>query len=235
MRRVVIDTNIALPALTGRGNATRLWALLAYGALHHRAREIDATASALDRLASAAPESRVGGPTSDSLRQRYVDAIASANEQFEIVVPSDLIMVTSNRLLDEYEAKLASRTVPGTPMTTEQIRECRFLVAVMSADMAILDESASPIVESDPDDDVVLRTAWELGAAVVVSDDKRHLLNRGGSPRIWTDPSTGRSAEVLSLNDFIHQHVNTSSFTLQDLDVDVAQVIPLLLGRLAGT
>ena len=169
------------------------------------------------------------------MRQRYVDAIASANEQFEIVVPSDLIMVTSNRLLDEYEAKLASRTVPGTPMTTQQIRECRFLVAVMSADMAILDESASPIVESDPDDDVVLRTAWELGAAIVVSDDKRHLLNRGGSPRIWTDPSTGRSTEVLSLNDFIHEHVNTSSFTLQDLDVDIAQVIPLLLGRLAGT
>ena len=234
MRRVVIDTNIALPALTGRGNATRLWALLAYGALHHRAQEIDATASALDRLASAAPESRVGGPTSNSLRQRYVDAIASANEQFEIVVPSDLIMVTSNRLLDEYEAKLASRTVPGTPMTTQQIRACRFLVAVMSADMAILEESASPIVESDPDDDV-LRTAWELGAAIVVSDDKRHLLNRGGSPRIWTDPSTGRSTEVLSLNDFIHEHVNTSSFTLQDLDVDIAQVIPLLLGRLAGT
>ena len=168
------------------------------------------------------------------MRQRYVDAIASANEQFEIVVPSDLIMVTSNRLLDEYEAKLASRTVPGTPMTTQQIRECRFLVAVMSADMAILEESASPIVESDPDDDV-LRTAWELGAAIVVSDDKRHLLNRGGSPRIWTDPSTGRSTEVLSLNDFIHEHVNTSSFMLQDLDVNVAQVIPLLLGRLAGT
>jgi hypothetical protein len=40
---------------------------------------------------------------------------------------------------------------------------------------------------------------------------------------------------VLSLNDFIHEHVNTSSFTLQDLDVDIAQVIPLLLGRLAGT
>jgi predicted nucleic acid-binding protein len=120
-------------------------------------------------------------------------------------------------------------------MTTQQIRECRFLVAVMSADMAILDESASPIVESDPDNDVVLRTAWELGAAIVVSDDKRHLLNRGGSPRIWTDPSTGRSTEVLSLNDFIHEHVNTSSFMLQDLDVDIAQVIPLLLGRLAGT
>lgn len=235
MRRVVIDTNIALPALTGRGNAARLWALLAYGALHYRAREIDATASALERLASAAPEARVGGPTADSLRQRYVDAIASANEQFEIVVPSDLIMVNSNRLLDEYEAKLASRTVPGTPMTTKQIRECRFLVAVMSADMAILDEAAPTIVDSDPDDDVVLRTAWELGAVVVVSDDKRHLLNRDGTPRIWTDASTGRSADVLSLNDFIHEHVNTSSFTLQDLDVDIAQEIPLLLGRLAGT
>ena len=35
MRRVVIDTNIALPALTGRGNATRLWALLAITA-HRR-------------------------------------------------------------------------------------------------------------------------------------------------------------------------------------------------------
>ena len=235
MRRVVIDTNIALPALTGRGNATRLWALLAYGALHHRAREMDATASALERLASAAPETRVGGPTADFLRQRYVDAIASANEQFEIVVPSDLIMVNSDRLLDEYEAKLASKTVPGTPMTTQQIRECRFLVAVMSADMAILDEAASTIIESDPDDDVVLRTAWDLGAAVVVSDDRRHLLNRDGTPRTWTDAATGRTAEALSLNDFIHEHVNTSSFTLQDLNIDVAQSIPLLLGQLSGT
>ncbi len=235
MRRVVIDTNIALPAITGGGNATRLWALLAYGALHYRAREIDATASALERLAAASPDCRSGRLTSDALRQRYVDAIASVDEQFEIVVPSDLIMVTSNRLLDEYEAKLSSKTVPGTPMTARGIRECRFLVAVMSADMVILEDASTTIVESDPDDDVVLRTAWELGAAVVVSDDKRHLLHPDGTPRTWTDPSSGRTAQALSLNDFIHEHVNTSSFRLQDLDIDVAQSVPLVLGRLAGT
>ena len=34
---------------------------------------------------------------------------------------------------------------------------------------------------------------------------------------------------------FIHEHVNTSTFTLQDLDVDIARSIPLVLGRLFGT
>ena len=235
MRRVVIDTNIALAAITGGGNAARLWALLAYGALHYRAREIDATASALEGLATASPDNRIGGPKTDDLRQRYVDAIALVNARLEIVVPSDLIMVNSNRLLDEYEAKLSRKTVPGTPLTAREIRACRFLVAVMSADMTILDDASATIVESDPDDDVVLQTAWALGAAVVVSDDKRHLLNRDGTSRIWADPSTGRTTEALSLNGFIHEHVNTSTFTLQDLDVDIARSIPLVLGRLFGT
>ena len=233
MRRVVIDTNVALPAIVGRGNAARLWALLAYGALHHRARSIDAEAAALERFAAEHPDAVVRGPNPDLLRERYVDAIARIDEQLGIVVPTDLIMVSSDLLLDEYQAKLTTSTVPGTPISPQQSAECRYLVTVMSADICLIDPTRPTIVETDPDDDIVLHTAWNLDATLVVSDDKRHLLNRDGSPRAWTDPTTGRITNALSLRDFISDHINTSSFEISELDIQIATSIPRELNRLS--
>lgn len=175
MPSVLVDTNVALPALLSpRSVPRKFWVLLAFGALTY---EVEHARLELDALVAEAEAAggRVGGlEQAEDRVARPADRRAALAEVLPHGTPEDWVAVGSAPLFDEYERKLREVGPKIDPnFSDDDVRRLnRQAQAVCVAASPDFDLTAVPSLTRDPDDDAIVYSALLADVDLLVSDDQ---------------------------------------------------------------
>lgn len=171
---VVVDTNVSLPAtLSSTGLTRKFWILLAFGAATYRAEHLALELDALEK-----EQGDTGGEIGG--REALKDFLTSAEgiraameELLPVGTPNDWVAVGGADLFSEYERKVVSVAGKlGIDPAPDAAAARRQVEAVCVAAEPVFDRSEVPALTTDPDDDLIVWTALNAGADLLVSDDR---------------------------------------------------------------
>lgn len=211
MGAIVLDTNAVVRAILSPVGARRkLWLLLVYGGVVHRAR----------RMRGELQFARESGFRIGDFAERGLQQAEASIEEIAGLLPpeapDDLWALASPALLSEYHRKLHDlrEKVARPPWTEQQIENAyRALVAACGEITPAFEESDVPRYTDgrDRDDDIVIHTALLGSASVLLSNDVRDVsLDRGGETEYSDD--RGNVVRAMTFEHFATTHL--------DIDLD---------------
>lgn len=216
MPLVVADTGIVMPGLLDRDSLSRkLLTVFQYGRIVARVGEAREEYQHALELAD-----QEDGELNHELYQRVIEQAeeraTAARELLGDDCPDDLVLVTSTPLLDELVHVLTSDRLKFGPVSDEEALRFRQL-ALRMAFRAVPDESFPTELPDytdgrDRDDDMVVHTALEGRADIILSRDSDLVPNyRRAEP--YSQDSTGAFTEAKKRRLFIQDHI--APFDLQ--------------------
>ena len=222
MRLVVPDTSFLLSAfLSPDGQRRKLLIVLAYGYFSYYERvgtdEIDAM-----RQDAEHSDRGLGGRDIEELVARAAERRAEL-EEFLSMAPEDLAIAGSKVLFDEVERKVVGvgpRVLKERFEEDDPARVRRSLEAITAYVVPdfLLDEVPRHTEGRDRDDDYLIEIAFQAGAEVVLSDDRKHIALTAEEPTVYEDPRTGAKVRAYQQALFIEQFVNSLHFDVNDVD-----------------
>lgn len=171
---VVVDTNVSLPAtLSSTGLTRKFWILLAFGAATYRVEHLALELDALEREQGDAGGEIGGREALQGLVTQAERRRAAMEELLPVGTPNDWVAVGGADLFSEYERKVESVAAKlGIDPAPDRAAARRQVEAVCVAAEPVFDPAEVPALTTDPDDDLIVWTALNAGADLLISDDK---------------------------------------------------------------
>jgi len=184
---VVVDTNVSLPAtLSATGLTRKFWILLAFGAATYRAEHLALELDALEREHGDAGGELGGREALQDLVTRAEGIRAAMEEVLPVGTPNDWVAVGGADLFSEYERKVESVAAKlGIDPAPDRAAARRQVEAVCVAAEPVFDPADVPALTTDPDDDLIVWTALNAGADLLVSDDRDVVPDDAGGARFY--------------------------------------------------
>jgi predicted nucleic acid-binding protein len=181
---VVVDTNISLPAtLTPTGLTRKFWILLAFGAATYRAEHLQRELDALEQDTADVRGAIVGHNGLERLVVQARRTRTAIEELLPLDAPSNWVAIGGVDLFSEYERKVGVVAAKlGVAPAPDPASARRHIEAVCVAAEPAFDSTQVPSLTSNPDDDLIVWTALQAGADLLISDDKDIVpADEGGS------------------------------------------------------
>jgi len=93
----------------------------------------------------------------------------------EAVIEGRIELVLADSVLDELECVLTTKL----GFAAERVRDIAALLNELASERVSAPTTTPKPITGDPDDDLILACAVDVGAQIVVSGDRRHLLPVG--------------------------------------------------------
>lgn len=171
MPLVLVDSNVALPAILGGPNAfaRKLFVLFGVGAAMLRAEQLELELETLRAEESGSEGSSSG--SFDSILERANGIRGVIEDRFDHL-PHDWFMAGSAHLFDEYERKAMELAGAfGRPMSPEMARKVARQIQALSIGAPTPHYVAAPVLTADPEDDPIVHDALRFDVDFILARD----------------------------------------------------------------
>jgi hypothetical protein len=178
---ITVDTSVALPAtLSPSGLARKLWVVLAFGAVAHRAEHLRLDREALLEAPEVQSGELHGADALDVLVERAEQHRAALVDLLPVGTPSGYVAAGFAALFDEYERKVRERGAALNPTVRPEdagpLRR-QFEAICVAGPPPFVDVDV-PALTKDPAEDPIVYGALLAGCDVLISDDRDIVPDR---------------------------------------------------------